>query len=129
MDESAHELTLIEDPATYTKAEINALIDTLTAGNAGGLMRGPLFYGLAGFVRFSSSYYMVMVRQRTAVALIGGHYVYHCDEATLRPIATSDSNLKTTEEARKLAVFKGVDLSKNFYFSCVCFRVLRPSCD
>lgn len=79
-----------------------------------------------GFVRFTGTYYMVLVKARIPVALLGGHYIYHCEETLLRPISTQMS-AKSTEEARLLAHFHGVDLSKNFYFSCFSSLPCRRS--
>lgn len=107
---------------------------TLEAGN-GGIPRGEpkTFYGIlgqsqcsleentlsdlhaTGFVRFTSTYYMILVTRRLPVALVGGHYIYHCEETVLRPI-TPPTGSRTAEEARQMAAFQGVDLSKNFYF-------------
>lgn len=73
----------------------------------------------AGFIRFTSTYYMILIKSRTPVALLGGHYIYHCEETILRPIsnlAGSGGGGKGVEETRLVNEFKGVDLSKNFYF-------------
>ncbi|KAM0793180.1 hypothetical protein ACM66B_000653 [Microbotryomycetes sp. NB124-2] len=115
--DDASGLAITEDPAIYSKQEIQQLLETLSAGNAGGIARiEPLFYGIAGFVRFTSAYYMIIIKSRAPVALVGGHYIYHCEETALRPITPLSSN-KNAEEARQMASFQGVDLSKNFYFS------------
>lgn len=73
--------------------------------------------GIAGFIRFTGGWYMVLIKQRAAVALIGGHYIYHCEEADTLPISQNIKLDRPSEEARLLAAFKQVDLSKNFYFS------------
>lgn len=58
---------------------------------------------------------MIIIKTRAPVALIGGHYIYHCEETILKPI-TPPTGTKSAEEARLMAAFQGVDLSKNFYF-------------
>lgn len=58
---------------------------------------------------------MILIVARTAVALLGGHYIYHCDDVVLRPISAS-SGSKSAQEARLHAAFLSVDLSRNFYF-------------
>lgn len=64
---------------------------------------------------------MILIKTRAPVALIGGNYVYHCEETVLKPISIT-SGTKSSEESRMMASFLGVDMSKNFYFRCVpCF--------
>lgn len=42
-------LVITEDATIYSKEEIQRLLETLTAGNVGGVTRvEPLFYGIAG---------------------------------------------------------------------------------
>jgi hypothetical protein len=42
-------LVITEDATIYSKEEIQQLLETLTAGNGGGVVRvEPLFYGIAG---------------------------------------------------------------------------------
>lgn len=143
-EEGANGLIVTEDATIYSKDEIQLLLETLSAGNAGGIKRvEALFYGIAGpshpavrgqeltptllgFVRFTSTYYMILIRSRAPVALVGGHYIYHCEETSLKPI-TPPSGTKNAEEARQMAAFQGVDLSKNFYFRHVV-RPARNSC-
>ncbi|CEQ38924.1 SPOSA6832_00369, partial [Sporobolomyces salmonicolor] len=75
-----------------------------------------LTLAFAGFVRFTSTYYLILIKSRTPVGLIGGHYIYHCESTHLRPIAPPTLGVTNTEEAKRLAVFQSVDLNKNFYF-------------
>ncbi|KAK4705453.1 phosphatidylinositol 3,5-bisphosphate 5-phosphatase, partial [Phenoliferia sp. Uapishka_3] len=117
-DDAYPGLSVTEDAAIYSREELDQLLNALGAGNAGGIqMVIPKFYGIAGFVRFTSTYYMVLIMTRAPVALIGGHYVYHCETTSLRPISPVPS-ARNAEEARLIAAFQNVDLSKNFYFSC-----------
>lgn len=73
-----------------------------------------------GFVRFTSTYYMIMITQRSTVALIGGHYIHHCGKVALFPISQV-SGTKSSEEARLYSAFHGVDMSSHFYFRCAPF--------
>ena len=59
---------------------------------------------------------MILVSKRSVVALIGGHYIYHCESTDLIPVAFNHKIDKTAEEQRLMNVFKQVDMSKNFYF-------------
>lgn len=59
---------------------------------------------------------MILISKRSVVALIGGHYVYHCESTDMIPVAFSHKIDKTAEEQRLMNVFKQVDMSKNFYF-------------
>lgn len=62
---------------------------------------------------------MVIIAKRSIVALLGGHYVYHCEETDVVPISFNHKIEKPTEEQRLMNIFKQVDLTKNFYFRYV----------
>lgn len=124
------ELPLVQDPTTYTKPEIEQLLATLSAGNAGALSRvEPLFYGIAGFIKFTHTYYMILIKTRTVVGLLGGHYIYHCEEVALRAVCTTTETVVgkggkglsgkalLEEEKRLMGIFLAVEMGKNFYFS------------
>ncbi|KAH9456078.1 hypothetical protein Pst134EB_012288 [Puccinia striiformis f. sp. tritici] len=89
-------------------------------GNAasGGLTR-PIepFWGIVGFIKFTGPYYLVTIKTRIPVAMVGGHYIYHSEETQLTPVTGKVAKNQQVEEARLMAAFKSVDLSKNFYFS------------
>lgn len=126
-DDADWALSLTPDPVSYTPAEMDALLERLREKHrsAGGLRLVGRFFGLAGFVRFTAGYYMVLIAQRSAVALLGGHYVYHCDEAQVLPVCHPStvsalpgrSKAREQREAQLLHTFRQVDVSKNFYFS------------
>ncbi|SCZ96130.1 BZ3501_MvSof-1269-A2-R1_Chr1-3g01972 [Microbotryum saponariae] len=117
-EEAEEGLVITEDETIYSRDEIELLKETLSAGNAGGLRKvDGTFYGIVGFIRFTDPFYIVLIKRRQHVALIGGHYIYHCEEVVLRPITLSAVTTRSTEEARRIHAFQGVDLSKNFYFS------------
>ncbi|EGG02138.1 uncharacterized protein MELLADRAFT_22840, partial [Melampsora larici-populina 98AG31] len=113
-------LVITEDATIYTASQLRALIEQLTLGNAasGGLTR-PIdtFWGIVGFIKFTGPYYLVTIKTRVPVAMIGGHYVYHSEETQLTPVTGKVPKNTQAEEARLMAAFRSVDLSKNFYFS------------
>lgn len=110
-----------------TPAHMERWLDAMQerARASGGMREVGRFFGLVGFVRFTAGYYMVLISKRSVVSLIGGHYIYHCDETQVLPVChpSTLSNLpgrskqKDHQEAQRLRAFRQVDLSKNFYFS------------
>ena len=70
-------------------------------------------------MRFTAGWYMLIITKRSPVALIGGHYVYHCEETEMVTIPSSHKIEKPSEEQRLMGVFKQVDMTKNFYFRYV----------
>ncbi|PLW43090.1 hypothetical protein PCANC_03792 [Puccinia coronata f. sp. avenae] len=114
------QLMITEDATVYTSSELKALIEQLSLGNAtaGGLTR-PIepFWGIVGFIKFTGPYYLVTIKTRIPVAMVGGHYIYHSEETQLTPVTGKVAKNQQVEEARLMAAFKSVDLSKNFYFS------------
>ncbi|KAH8980934.1 polyphosphoinositide phosphatase [Lactarius hatsudake] len=116
---SQDELVVIEDEAVYTGRQMTAMLKMLEDGNktSGGLGKPRVFFGLLGFVRFTAGWYMILITKRSPVALLGGHYVYHCEETEMLTIPSSHKIEKPSEEQRLMGVFKQVDMTKNFYFS------------
>lgn len=116
------ELSVTEDEVVYTRDEILRLLATIEHGNkaTGGLKQRCPFWGLLGFIRFTTVYYMLLITKRSVVAMIGGHYIYQIDSTELIPLATdavakrSDSN---PEEARFIGILSNLDLTRSFYFS------------
>lgn len=114
------ELTVIEDEAVYTENEKTRLLKMIEDGNlaVGGLQPVPMrIYGIVGFIRFTEGWYMIFITKRKQVALLGGHYVYHIDETRLVPVGHQVKVDKNSDEARYIATFQNVDMTKNFYFS------------
>jgi hypothetical protein len=70
-----------------------------------------------GFVRFTAGWYLVAVSKRTVVALLGGHYLYHCEDTQMYQISYNQKIERPSEEQRLMAAFRQVDMSRNFYFS------------
>ncbi|KAI9314055.1 SacI homology domain-containing protein [Dichotomocladium elegans] len=114
------ELVVIEDAATYSELEKTRLLKMIEDGNlhVGGLHLVKMrIYGIVGFIRFTQGWYMIFITKRRQVALLGGHYVYHIDETRLVPIGPQIKVDKNSDEARYIATFQNVDMTKNFYFS------------
>ncbi|TKY87668.1 hypothetical protein EX895_003249 [Sporisorium graminicola] len=121
------ELNVTSDRVVYSRTQVSELLEMIREGNraTGGLHEVGRFFGIVGFIRFTSTYYMVLISRRSVVALIGGHYIYHCDETVILPVCHQSiltslpgrTKVMEQEEARLLHLFKQVDLSKNFYFS------------
>jgi hypothetical protein len=59
---------------------------------------------------------MSLITKRSVVALLGGHYVFHCENTEMIPVCATHKIDKPAEETRLLGIFKQVDMSKNFYF-------------
>ncbi|PWN36032.1 uncharacterized protein FA14DRAFT_160937 [Meira miltonrushii] len=120
-------LNVTADSVVYTRSQISELLDMISEGNkaSGGLKEIGRFFGIVGFIRFTCTYYMVLISRRSVVGLLGGHYIYHCDETKIVPVCPAGvlanmsgrTKLLDQEEARLLHMFKQVDLGKNFYFS------------
>jgi hypothetical protein len=120
----AGELSIAEDDIVYTKKETSQLLNALDDGNksTGGLKFKCSTWGLLGFIRFTGSYYMLLITKRSQVAMIGGHYVYQVDGTELVPLTTGTSSrfkpdVRNAEETRFLGILNNLDLSRSFYFS------------
>jgi hypothetical protein len=77
-------LSITHDSIIYTKQQIITLLSSLHDGNIGigGLTKLGTYLGIIGIVRFLHGYYLLLVCKRSAVSLIGGHYIYHIDDST-----------------------------------------------
>lgn len=115
------DLTIIVDPAVYSRAEVMDVLSHMEEEGGGNLTKRLTAWGLLGFIRFTDGYYMVVVTKRSVVALLGGHYVYHIDKTEMIPLARGGDEGKTksksADEARYMSIFQSLDLSKTFYFS------------
>lgn len=117
------QIALFEDETTYDRRQMRDVLASIDEGNQtiGGLRMKCAFWGLLGFIRFTESYYMLIVTKRQQTALIGGHYVYQIDGTELVPLTTGSSNRfaqnRNPEESRFLSIFNNLDLTKSFYFS------------
>jgi len=131
------ELVVVEDEAEYSGKQMSAMLKMLDDGNkaSGGLGKAKVFFGIAGdvfnflwlfdmvltgarpgFIRFTAGWYMILISKRSVVALLGGHYLYHCENSEIVPVCFNHKVEKPAEEQRLMNIFKQVDMSKNFYF-------------
>ncbi|OBT59198.1 hypothetical protein VE04_00322 [Pseudogymnoascus sp. 24MN13] len=117
-------LSVAEDDMVYTKKEMSELLSAVGDGNksTGGMKLKCSTWGLLGFVRFTGTYYMLLITKRSQVAMIGGHYVYQIDGTELVPLVTSQNSRfkpdsRNAEETRFLGILNNLDLSRSFYFS------------
>jgi phosphatidylinositol 3,5-bisphosphate 5-phosphatase len=121
----AGNLTISEDEIVYTKKEMSQLLNAIDDGNksTGGMKLRCSTWGLLGFIRFTGSYYMLVITKRSQVAMIGGHFIYSVDGTELVPLTTGPSSrfktsdAKNAEEARFLGILNNLDLTRSFYFS------------
>lgn len=69
-------LNVVEDATHYDTQQLDLLLRMVEDGNKsqGGLAKLLDFYGIVGFARFTSTWYLVVITQRSVVGLIGGHY-------------------------------------------------------
>ncbi|GBE87131.1 Polyphosphoinositide phosphatase [Sparassis crispa] len=116
---SQDELEVVEDEAVYSGKQMSAMLKMLEDGNrgCGGLGKARVLFGIAGFIRFTSGWYMIVISKRSVVALLGGHYIYHCEGTDIIPVCFNHKVDKPAEEQRLMNIYKQVDMSKNFYFS------------
>jgi len=63
-------------------------------------MTYPFYFIITGFIKFTEGYYISLITKRSAVALIGGHYIYHIDETILRPIGHQIKTEKNSDESK-----------------------------
>lgn len=61
---------------------------------------------------------MIIISKRSVVALLGGYYLYHCENTEMTPVPSNHKIDRPAEEQRLVNTFKQVDMSKNFYFRC-----------
>lgn len=112
------ELSVLEDNIFFTRNEIMDVLAELENTSVNGLRKKMSGVGLLGFIKFTHCYYLVMVTKISQVAVIGGHSVFHIDGTELIPIMNNYKKLdKSSDEAKLLATFRGLDLTKTFYFS------------
>ncbi|KAG9103896.1 phosphatidylinositol-3,5-bisphosphate 5-phosphatase [Ceratobasidium sp. 370] len=116
---SPEDLLVTEDEVVYSDRQIRDVLRMIEDGNkvSGGLNKVQEFHGIVGFVRFTAGWYVVLITKRSVRALMGGHYIYHCEDAAIYKICPTMKVENPTEENRLLTLFRAVDLSRNFYFS------------
>jgi hypothetical protein len=117
------QISIFEDNTIYERQQLNEVLTSIDVGNkaTGGLRLKCVFWGLLGFIRFTESYYMLIITKRQQVAMIGGHYVYQVDGTELIPLSTGSSSRfssnRNAEETRFLGILSNLDLTRSFYFS------------
>lgn len=117
------QLVMFEDDIVYSKREMNQLLNAIDDGNkgAGGMKQKSVSWGLLGFIRFTESYYMLLITKRAQVAMIGGHYIYKIDGTQMIPLTTGSTSRfqrdRNPEEARFLGILNNLDMTRSFYFS------------
>lgn len=98
IDRTDVDLSVVEDSTDYDNEQLDLLLKMVDEGNKsqGGLTKVMDFFGIVGFVKFTSAWYLCIVTQRSVVGLLGGHYselggnltqltpVYHCDKTKVR---------------------------------------------
>lgn len=115
---SVNELAVLEDNVFFTRPEIMDIMAKLEAASSEGLSKSITGFGLLGFIRFTSCYYLIVITKCSQVAIIGGHSIYHIDETQLIPIMKQYKKPeKYSQEAKLIATFQTLELSKTFYFS------------
>ncbi|KAL2267727.1 hypothetical protein VTJ83DRAFT_5004 [Remersonia thermophila] len=120
-DEDASELTITDDKTVYSQKDMNQLLDTIDHGNkgTGGLKLRCTAWGLLGFIKFTGSYYMLLITKKSTVAIIGGHYIYQIEGTELIPLARPGArqDQRNPEESRFLGILNHLDLTRSFYYS------------
>lgn len=115
------ELSVTDDKIVYTMREMNQLLDTIDDGNkgTGGIKLRCTTWGLLGFIKFTGTYYMLLITKKSTVAMVGGHYIYQIEGTELVPLASglSKPDKSKPDEQRFLSILHGLDLTKSFYYS------------
>jgi len=117
------QLSVFEDEIVYSKKEVTQLLTTIDDGNkaTGGLRVKCSFWGILGFIKFTDSYYVLLITKRQQVAMIGGHYIYQVDGTELFPLTVGAGSRfareRNAEEGRFLGILNNLDLTRSFYFS------------
>lgn len=123
-------ISVAEDEIVYTRKETNQLLNAVDDGNkaSGGLKLRCSAWGLLGFIRFTGTYYMLVITKRSQVAVIGGHFVYQIDGTELisltAPNSARSKGERPSEEARFVSTLSNLDLSRSFYF-CYSYDITR----
>lgn len=109
------ELLLHDDKTEFTKNEIHNFLTSISTKNH--INNVISAFGIVGFIRFLEGYYIILVTQRTRVAVIGYHTIYKIEYTTMIYIPNDTERSLHPDEARYVKMFQAIDLSSNFYFS------------
>jgi hypothetical protein len=114
-------LVIEEDERVFTAAETRKYVSVLHASldTKGGVRLVLRAEALLGLIKFVNNWYMVLVKEKQAVGLIGGRYIYAVKSSELFPlIPASRSKVKVTaEELKYKQYFQQVDMTTDFFFS------------
>lgn len=110
IDRTSTDLKYIEHQGEFEKRELGRRIPTNLKD-----CRPISAYGVLGFVRFTSGYYLILVTKRTMCALIGMHIIYTIKDTVM--IKINESRTVNPMEQKFLKLFTNVDMNSNFYFS------------
>lgn len=109
-------LNVAEDNVFFMRSEVMEVLRKIEETDDDGLTKKLTGYGLLGFIRFTSCYYLVVVTKTSQVAILGGHSIFHIDDTELVPISNNARKPDATE-LRFIQSFQNMNLSKTFYFS------------
>lgn len=103
---------------------------------SGGITKICSAYGIFGFIKFVSGYYLILITQRKEVGCLAGHIIYTIKSTEMIPIKPKEDtngnslqliwkkiNKKLSQtanelaESRYLSLFQFLDISKDFFFS------------
>ncbi|GMG33113.1 unnamed protein product [Ambrosiozyma monospora] len=115
---NTEKLVILEDNVYFTRNEIMDVLNGLEESSEGGLTKKVTAVGLLGFIRFTKHYYLCVVTKRRPVAILGGYQLFHIDGTELIPVTDNPRKPdRNSEEARYIATFMNIDLTKTFYYS------------
>jgi hypothetical protein len=112
---SPNELNLDCDEKYYDEQSINSILHMTSA------IKVCTVYGIIGFIRFVSGYYMFLITSVSPIGSIGRHQIYTINETQLiyitNPSCENNVSINSKLEAKYRQLFLMLDCSKNFYFS------------
>ncbi|KAL6525246.1 Phosphoinositide phosphatase sac1 [Orobanche minor] len=116
------DLNISEDPVVYPPQEIKSLLQRIAEGNraTGGLTFVAKVYGIVGCIKFSESYYLILVTKRRQIGSICGHAIYSIDESqiiTIPHVSVQTDVAHSKTELRYKKLLSSVDLTNDFFYS------------
>jgi hypothetical protein len=112
-------LSIVEDDAVYSRNEITDFLSMQDLANKPmGVRKLASAYGIIGFVRFMSHYYIYLITKQKLIGTIGAHRVYSIEETMNIPVPHPMFQEATPEdEDRYRTLFFRFDLTQDFYYS------------
>lgn len=88
------------DPGIYSHNELKLTLNMVHEGNLkfGGLKKRLTFYGVVGFVKFLSCYYLIIITQIKEVGCIQGRFIYTIKETKLISLASTSEKITHIKE-------------------------------